>query len=1677
MPVVEEVVKLGEVIVERRPVTSDMNQSQENSKCKELNVEHGEVNVSDGSNVHESGATTFQGCNNCGVSEAKNTCKSCESVRYCSSQCQKKHWKEHKVLCRAIKTLTEQQDQRIKESCSFNSQLTPGQQKQLVNLVGRRCTIECEINDVKTKALWDTGAEVSLVCEKWLNQNTDNIEIKSVSSLMGVDIEVEGVGNSSIPYLGYVDLNFRMGDTTLEVPFLVSNEDLIQPLIGYNIIEVVTKMANETDSAQIALKEGFQHLSEPVLENLGTFLTEDKPERLTTVSVNRVGTTIPAGAAVRLKCKIERQLSDQKTPVLFEPSILFNASMSDRLKVQESLLTLKKGSTDSVTIVVSNTSAKDVKLHGRTVIGNLNLISSVTPADVQFKPNEINVETSQEKSEDEMLAPHEAGKNNKVPLRKDDSISSVNSGFTETGAQNSDDGSQHSAKDQSARISSVSLNDSKTDEEFRKRLDSKKFTTLSEEEQRIVKDMLWEQRNAFSKTEDEIGCAPDLLLDLNTADEIPVQKTYNAIPRHLYKDVKNHVQDLLNRGWIRKSVSAWSSPVVIVRKKDGDLRLCCDYRKLNQKTVPDKHPLPRVQTALENLQGSKFFSVLDQSRAYYQGFVKEDSRNKTAFVTPWGLYEWVRIPFGLMNAVAKFQRYMEETLEDYRDEFAMPYLDDCIVYSGTFEDHIDHIQKVLIRFQERGLKLKLSKCEFFQQEVKYLGRIVNAEGFRMNDESIEAVRALKECNPSTVGEVRQLLGLLGYHRKHIQDFAKIAKPLTNLLLMDEDEKLKVGNKKGVPSKKRIVWTKDHQSALDELIEFAINPPVLAYPDFEQQFFLHTDASAAGLGCILYQQQEGKTRVIGYGSRTLDRAESNYHSSKLEFLALKWAVTEHFHDYLAYADHFTIYTDNNPLLYVMESSKLNSISRRWISELSEYNFSIKFRAGVINRDADCLSRLPLDIEKYKTLCKEHVDSDAFQAIVTAIHVQAFNEETWISHNNANISTKVVVNAVSIVGADALLEAQGEDKSLMPVIDVIRRKVKDWTKELGHVSRETKLLLREKEKLMIDKDGLLKRKCGSIRQVVLPAKFRNMIYKQLHEDMGHLGADRVFQLARQRVYWPRMYTDIKEYTQHRCRCNMQQKPHQQSVAPLQSIRSYCPMELVTIDYLKLEKTSGGHEYILLIVDHFTRFAQGYPTKNKSSVTAAKHLYNDFILRFGLPGRILHDQGREFENKLFAELESYCGIVKSRTTPYHPQTNGTVERMNSTLLKMLRTLPENQKKRWNEKVNKMLFAYNATRHDSTGYSPHFLMFGREPILPIDIILGIEDATQPVTRTQFAAKWKSQMNEAYEIAGTKSDKRKAANEKRWLESKLIASVLKPGDRVLVKNVREKDGPGKIRSYFEQQIYQVKKVSGEGNVVYTVQAEDDSTGELRVLHRNMLKPCELIAEEEELDTVSVIPKRKRNTKVASRAAEENQPPFAQEEDDEEVASRAAEKSHPSAAPQEEDDDDDEGFFPTDLQRTSEPVRASRTRQDDGRKGARKCMLLDPPQHLGTCMHTPSQPQHQHRDPVASTPLLHRLENSALQADVQQTEHSELQATIPVTSAAIDFDETVPYMDDTEGDEMEQGREEEVTDGGETSLDRSTEDESIDTEPLTRQRSKRVRFPRKIFTYDVAGGKPSTTTA
>ena len=241
----------------------------------------------------------------------------------------------------------------------------------------------------------------------------------------------------------------------------------------------------------------------------------------------------------------------------------------------------------------------------------------------------------------------------------------------------------------------------------------------------------------------------------------------------------------------------------------------------------------------------------------------------------------------------------------------------------------------------------------------------------------------------------------------------------------------------------------------------------------------------------------------------------------------------------------------------------------------------------------------------------------------------------------------------------------------------------------------------------------------------------------------------------------------------------------------------------------------------MDHFTGFAQAYATKSKSAVVTAKHLYNDFVLRFGIPTRYLHDQGGEFENRLFAELEKFSGVIKSRTTPYHPQTNGIVERMNSTLLKMLRALPETLKKKWHEALNKQIFAYNATKNDRTGHTPYFLMFGREPLLAIDVILGIQHGNK-YSHTDFATNWKKQMQETYQIVQEKVAAKRKVAEEYWKKNHVIATKLLVGDKVLIRNTARVEGPRKLQNYWENDIYVIKSVGGSGDVVYKVCKEGE---------------------------------------------------------------------------------------------------------------------------------------------------------------------------------------------------------------------------------------------------------------
>ena len=751
------------------------------SREKEKKLSEVSVEGQTGANVHKS-----HQCNYCGKEATAKSgikvCSGCHSVKYCNERCQKKHRKSHRVLCQAIKTLSNKEEENCRDKCSFVSHVPPTVLETLVSLVGKRCVVKCKIGGCDEECLYDTGSQVSLIDDHWLQQYCPRAEIFSISSLIGGNLDIQGVGGHQIPYKGYVFLTLEIGGFVLNVPFLVAKERLCQPIIGFNTISAIV---NEPDfdytRSMPNLKQNFPSLSE---ENVECFVNLirglDDSECLAQVTTYKEGPVIRAGASISIPCKIDGFVADKRIPCLFEPEC--NHEFGENLRIHEAVLTVKKGST-RVFITVTNESSRDIKLQGRYRLGDLHLISSITPAEVTFK----------EKTKGEHLT---IAENNKDFKKDNASIDLTNESEFNIQKEQKEDEKSSNLQSGNNEIKSNSVNSSgvkvKSDDHlYSSQFDKLDLSMLDTSQQEEVRKMLWEERSVFAKDEDDIGCVPDLELSLKTVDNIPVQKVYNAIPRAFFDEVKHHVQDLLNRGWIMESKSAWSSPVVLVRKKDGGLRMCCDFRSLNAKTIPDKFPIPRIQETIDGLSGSKHFTTLDLTRAYYQGFVAEDSQEKTAFCTPWGLYSWKRIPFGLCNAPSVFQRHMENTLRDFRDDFCVPYIDDIIVYSKTFEEHIHHLQKVLKRLKDKGMKLKLEKCNFFKKKVEFLGRVVCENGYTMSDKSVQAVRELAKVSPKNVGQVRQLLGLVNYHRRSIQDFTVLAKPISDILLAENTKKIQI----------------------------------------------------------------------------------------------------------------------------------------------------------------------------------------------------------------------------------------------------------------------------------------------------------------------------------------------------------------------------------------------------------------------------------------------------------------------------------------------------------------------------------------------------------------------------------------------------------------------------------------------------------------------------------------------------------------------------------------------------------------------------------------------------------------------------------------------------------------------------------------------------------------------
>ena len=823
--------------------------------------------------------------------------------------------------------------------------------------------------------------------------------------------------------------------------------------------------------------------------------------------------------------------------------------------------------------------------------------------------------------------------------------------------------------------------------------------SLSLEQRKRLEEFLRKNDESFAWDDGELGYTNLLPHRITLTTQQPVAQRYRRIPPTQLQEVRDHLDELLKKDIIRPSTSPYAAPIVIVKKKDGSIRCCCDYRRLNEVTIKDAFPLPRMDECIDALAGARLFSTLDLASGYHQVAVDDRDRPKTAFTTPFGLFEWTRMPFGLANAPPHFSRLMQYVMREHLFKIMLVYLDDLLVYSDDFEGHLDRLQLVFDRLKEVNLKLNPDKCAIPQISVVFLGHVLSSEGLQTDPEKIRAIKDYPEL--TTVTDVRAFLGLAGYYRKFVKDFAKIARPLHALYSVPG------GTRKNADV--RPYWTDDCQRAQERLKEALTTAPVLGFADFSQPFVVEIDASLQGLGAVLSQVQDGESKVIAYASRGLSKTERRYdneerHSSrKLELLALKWAVTEKFRSYLL-GRPFTVWTDNSPLHH-LSTAKLGATEQRWLGELGAFDFAIKHKAGKSNPNADALSRHP--VEEITTM------NSAITS--TRLPPACRGKSPVLPVMNCKIAhPNVAVRTVPVRG-DAETSYAGE---FARIIKLLRDDDPLTMEECLAADQDTLELVREKKHLRLIQGELYRETAidgDTVLQKIVSKAERNRHMQLAHDLVAHLGPERTLKQLRQRVFWPGMQRDVFKYVRECPRCQQAKAPAIKMHQPLGQLTATRPLQLVCMDFTLLERAEDGTEVVLVLTDAFTKWTVAKAVPDQTAATVVRVLLEEWITKFGVPEQLHADQGRGFEAQVVKELCEHYGIRKSRTSPYNPQGNGQTERFNRTMHNLLRTLTPTEKI-----LPELVYWYNATAHSTTGHSPYSLLFGREPMLPLDLEFG---------------------------------------------------------------------------------------------------------------------------------------------------------------------------------------------------------------------------------------------------------------------------------------------------------------------------------------------------------------------
>jgi hypothetical protein len=922
---------------------------------------------------------------------------------------------------------------------------------------------------------------------------------------------------------------------------------------------------------------------------------------------------------------------------------------------------------------------------------------------------------------------------------------------------------------------------------------------LQTHERKALKDLLIKYQKVFASSSDDLGRTDRIQHKINTGASFPIRQPPRRLPLGKREVVKQEVEKMLKKGVIEPSNSAWSSPVVLVTKKDQSIRFCIDYRRLNDVTIKDAYPLPRIDECLDALAGSKWLSSMDLNSGFWQLGMDPEDKEKTAFATCLGLYQFTVMPFGLANAPSSFERLMEDVLRGLQWEECLLYMDDIIVRGASFEENLARLEHVFQRLLEANLKLKPSKCRFFQKEIPCLGHIVSEDGVRTDPEKVAAVKNWPQ--PKNAKEIRSFLGLCSYYRKYVKGFAMIARPLHKL----------------AEKNAKYVWTEECQHAFDQLKEALMTSPILSYPLPNKPFVLDTDASDKAVGAVLSQEQDGAEKVIAYMSKALNKHEQSYCVTRKELLAVVLSL-RHFHPYV-YGQKLLLRTDNAAVSWMRNLKLPTGQMARWLQELGTYNLEVTHRPGKKHSNADALSRMPCkvcfrqqnnhdtddeDSEGVPDGATEEDETD-LKGVVDAPPEPEVGDTTTtaticvVTRGQAMQQTEQLrPQQVILEGweSDSIRKAQLKDTDVGLLLTAVEAKTgrPDWSAVSCHPSR-LKTLWRHWDRLE-SHSGMLYRRWTSDEetrcQLVVPESKQREILHYFHDvpSAGHLCAEKTLQKIKQDYYWPGMKQDTQEYCKSCDQCASRKPSRQRNRAPLNQYLSGEPMERVAIDILgPLPVTTNGNKYILVIVDHFTKWTESVALPNQTAETVAKAFVDEFVCRFGTPLQLHSDQGSNFESEVFAGMCSLLHIDKTRTTSMRPQANGCVERFNRTLESMLTMYCQHAQHKWDEYLPQVMMAYRASEHSSTGQTPNKMVFGKQVTLPLQAVVGkpMEDSSYDDDEG-YVSTLQQKLNHAHELCRSKL-KKSADYQKRHYDLRAKKRRLSEGQAVWLHHPGRRPG------------------------------------------------------------------------------------------------------------------------------------------------------------------------------------------------------------------------------------------------------------------------------------------------